>query len=46
VTARITARTGDGKELLPSKEEPYFFTIGKSEVSEILFALTCNVLGT
>uniref|UniRef100_A0A0E0KE38 peptidylprolyl isomerase n=1 Tax=Oryza punctata TaxID=4537 RepID=A0A0E0KE38_ORYPU len=32
VTARITARTGDGKELLPSKEEPYFFTIGKSEV--------------
>uniref|UniRef100_A0A0D3FIU2 peptidylprolyl isomerase n=1 Tax=Oryza barthii TaxID=65489 RepID=A0A0D3FIU2_9ORYZ len=36
VTARITARTGDGKELLPSKEEPYFFTIGKSEVRDML----------
>lgn len=31
VTARITARTADGKEILPSKEEPYFFTFGKSE---------------
>uniref|UniRef100_A0A0D9VUC3 peptidylprolyl isomerase n=1 Tax=Leersia perrieri TaxID=77586 RepID=A0A0D9VUC3_9ORYZ len=32
VTTWITARTADGKELLPSKEEPYFFTLGKSEV--------------
>ncbi|KAF6995083.1 hypothetical protein CFC21_011650, partial [Triticum aestivum] len=31
VTARITARTADGKEILPSKEVPYFFTLGKSE---------------
>ncbi|AQL06399.1 Peptidyl-prolyl cis-trans isomerase PASTICCINO1 [Zea mays] len=32
ITARITARTADGKEIIPSKEEAYFFTIGKSEV--------------
>ncbi|KAK3151705.1 hypothetical protein QOZ80_3AG0249440 [Eleusine coracana subsp. coracana] len=32
VTAQITARTADGKEIIPSREEPYFFTIGKSEV--------------
>ncbi|KAF0911958.1 hypothetical protein E2562_012770 [Oryza meyeriana var. granulata] len=32
VTTWITARTADGKELLPSREEPYFFTFGKSEV--------------
>ncbi|KAF8728781.1 hypothetical protein HU200_018059 [Digitaria exilis] len=32
ITARITARTADGKEILPLKNEPYFFTIGKSEV--------------
>ncbi|XP_006650115.1 peptidyl-prolyl cis-trans isomerase PASTICCINO1 [Oryza brachyantha] len=32
VTTRIIARTADGKELLPSKEEPYFFTLGKSQV--------------
>lgn len=32
VTARITARTADGKDILPSKEVPYFFTLGKSEV--------------
>jgi len=34
--SRITARTADGKEIIPSKEEAYFFTIGKSEVSGIL----------
>lgn len=32
VTARITARTADGKDILLSKEVPYFFTLGKSEV--------------
>ncbi|KAL6649997.1 hypothetical protein ACP70R_014221 [Stipagrostis hirtigluma subsp. patula] len=32
VTARITARTADGKEILASREEAYFFTFGKSEV--------------
>ncbi|CAN6282877.1 unnamed protein product [Urochloa humidicola] len=32
ITAWITARTADGKEIIPSKKEPYFFTIGKSEV--------------
>ncbi|XP_066380555.1 peptidyl-prolyl cis-trans isomerase PASTICCINO1-like isoform X2 [Miscanthus floridulus] len=32
ITARITARTADGKEIIPSKEEAYFFTIGKSEL--------------
>ncbi|EMS68065.1 Peptidyl-prolyl isomerase PASTICCINO1 [Triticum urartu] len=31
VISRITARTADGKEILPSKEVPYFFTLGKSE---------------
>nr|CAB3495833.1 unnamed protein product [Digitaria exilis] len=30
--SRITARTADGKGILPIKNEPYFFTIGKSEV--------------
>ena len=34
--SRITARTADGKEIIPGKEETYFFTIGKSEVSDIL----------
>ncbi|KAL6878348.1 hypothetical protein ACP4OV_012518 [Aristida adscensionis] len=32
VTARITARTADGKQILASTEEAYFFTLGKSEV--------------
>jgi hypothetical protein len=32
--SRITVRTADGKEIIPSKEEAYFFTIGKSEVSD------------
>ncbi|XP_020112955.1 peptidyl-prolyl cis-trans isomerase PASTICCINO1 isoform X1 [Ananas comosus] len=32
VTARITAKTVDGKGILLHKEEPYFFTFGKSEV--------------
>ncbi|CAL4922825.1 unnamed protein product [Urochloa decumbens] len=32
ITARITARTADGKEIIPSNKEAYFFTIGKSEV--------------
>ncbi|KAM0842555.1 hypothetical protein ACQ4PT_058277 [Festuca glaucescens] len=32
VMARITARTADGKDILLSKEVPYFFTLGKSEV--------------
>ncbi|AQL06408.1 Peptidyl-prolyl cis-trans isomerase PASTICCINO1 [Zea mays] len=36
ITARITARTADGKEIIPSKEEAYFFTIGKSEVRDML----------
>lgn len=43
VISRITARTADGKEILPSKEEPYFFTFGKSEVSGILVACDRNV---
>ncbi|XP_078173411.1 FKBP-type peptidyl-prolyl cis-trans isomerase family protein isoform X1 [Carex rostrata] len=34
VTARVSASTLDGKVILPSKEEPYFFTFGKSEVPE------------
>ncbi|XVF55164.1 hypothetical protein PTKIN_Ptkin06aG0014600 [Pterospermum kingtungense] len=32
VKAWISARTGDGKLILSHKEEPYFFTFGKSEV--------------
>ncbi|PWZ57196.1 hypothetical protein Zm00014a_017530 [Zea mays] len=36
ITARITVRTADGKEIIPSKEEAYFFTIGKSEVRDML----------
>ncbi|GJN31574.1 hypothetical protein PR202_gb19988 [Eleusine coracana subsp. coracana] len=43
VTARITARTADGKEIIPSREEPYFFTIGKSEVSGILISCNRNI---
>ncbi|KAJ3691018.1 hypothetical protein LUZ61_020182 [Rhynchospora tenuis] len=34
VTARVCATTLDGKVILRSKEEPYFFTLGKSEVPE------------
>ncbi|KAL0866477.1 hypothetical protein Bca101_045595 [Brassica carinata] len=32
VKARISAKSGDGKVILSHKEEPYFFTFGKSEV--------------
>ncbi|XP_072997511.1 peptidyl-prolyl cis-trans isomerase PASTICCINO1 [Typha latifolia] len=32
VTARIIAKTVDGKQTLLGREEPYLFTIGKSEV--------------
>ncbi|KFK34648.1 hypothetical protein AALP_AA5G173000 [Arabis alpina] len=32
VKARISAKSGDGKLILSPREEPYFFTIGRSEV--------------
>ncbi|KAJ8753849.1 hypothetical protein K2173_000103 [Erythroxylum novogranatense] len=32
VKAWISAKTGDGKVILSRKQEPYFFTFGKSEV--------------
>ena len=32
VSFRISAISGDGKVILSHKEEPYFFTFGKSEV--------------
>ncbi|KAG2325025.1 hypothetical protein Bca4012_039516 [Brassica carinata] len=32
VKARISAKSGDGQVILSHKEEPYFFTFGKSEV--------------
>ncbi|KAJ3682694.1 hypothetical protein LUZ60_012921 [Juncus effusus] len=34
ITAQISAKTLDGKVILPSKEEAYFFTFGKSEVTK------------
>jgi hypothetical protein len=42
--SRIIARTPDGKEIIPSREESYFFTIGKSEVSGILDACNRNIV--
>lgn len=32
VKARISAKTGDGKSIISTQGEPYFFTFGKSEV--------------
>ena len=38
---RISAKTADGKVLVPRTQgEPFFFNYGKSEVGELLFI--CN----
>ena len=39
VGSRISAKTGEGKEILShTKGEPYFFTFGKSEVGDLFSA--------